>query len=103
MVSITCMCGFEAECGAFIPPNIVRWIKGKKVVIAQNYYLCRKCGVKFRGPKNITEIGVQVLKDNKRYELPLSNKVDQEIQEWKRDEFLKYRKTDPQFYLIQTL
>lgn len=112
MVEIVCMCGFKADCGKFIPPNTVQWIKGKKIVRSHNYFHCPECKVKFRGPKNTTEIGVQVLKDNVRSEIrgrgpresELQSKVRYELYEWQRDQFRQgLRKSPPQLSLIHSL
>lgn len=112
MVEIVCMCGFRAECGVFIPSNDVRIIKGKKIITAHNYYCCPECKVKFRGPKNAREIGLQILKDNVRSEIrtkvpgesELQSRVRYEIYEWQRDQFAKgLRLSLPQLSLLHSL
>lgn len=89
MVYITCMCGHTGDCSCFIPPNIINVVRGKKTVVVQNFYKCPACLVKFRGPKNGSEIGVQILKDYKKVDMGLRDRIDQEIAEFKRELYLK--------------
>ncbi len=83
MLTITCLCGHTADCGAFISDKIVdRWLR------------CPVCKIKFSSPMPPREIGVQIVNGHIRSEyIPLpvtaSDRADLEINLWNRDKILK--------------
>jgi hypothetical protein len=83
VVTITCLCGHTADCSAFIDPKKVdRWLR------------CLACGIKFSSPRNVREIGVQVVRGSVRTEIipePITalDRAELELKLWARDKAIK--------------
>jgi hypothetical protein len=98
MVEITCHCGHTANYSDFLRPDPpprgdVRHLRRLELARrkpqaanASAWWRCPKCGDKFRGPAGVQEIGVQLIRDGIRSEIPPADKVTRELREWWREQ-----------------